>query len=385
MSETTLPPQPLAPPPGLRERLLERLRRWRLAKIASPSFQRWAARNPLTRRRARHDAARLYDLVAGFVYAQVLQACVSLDLFERLRDGPVRIEALAHAVGIAPDRMESLCQAAASLDLLRREANGLYGLGDLGAASLGVPGLDQMIRHHQAFYRDMADPVALLRGETEPELARFWSYVRSSDVDPDTARTYSALMASSQDLVAEETLDTVDLSGIAHLADIGGGTGRFLSHVARRATDLRLTLMDLPGVIDAARPVLADTGLDSRIRCLPGSFLQDPLPADADAISLIRVLYDHDDDVVRRLLGRVFAALPPGGRLIVSEPMSGGHEPSRSGDAYFGFYTMAMTTGRPRSPARHMQLLAEAGFQAPKALATRRPFLTGVVEARKPA
>ena len=33
------------------------------------------------------------------------------------------------------------------------------------------------------------------------------------------------------------------------------------------------------------------------------------------------------------------------GSVVISEPMSGFKSPSRSGDAYFGFYTLAMTSG----------------------------------------
>ena len=116
-----------------------------------------------------------------------------------------------------------------------------------------------------------------------------------------------------------------------------------------------------------------------------GSFLSDPLPRDADSASLVRVLYDHDDSTVQKLLLRVFEALPANGQIIVSEPMSGGDMPTRAGDSYFGFYTMAMTTGRPRSAARHMVLLNEAGFEQMRVHPTRRPFLTSVVSARKPS
>ena len=34
-----------------------------------------------------------------------------------------------------------------------------------------------MIAHHDVLYRDLADPVAFFRGETDTELARFWPYV----------------------------------------------------------------------------------------------------------------------------------------------------------------------------------------------------------------
>ncbi len=74
---------------------------------------------------------------------------------------------------------------------------------------------------------------------------------------------------------------------------------------------------------------------------------------------------------------------PPGGRLLVSEPMSGGARPTRSGDAYFGFYTLAMGTGRPRSPARHADLLHAAGFTAVRRHPTRQRFVTSVLSARR--
>jgi demethylspheroidene O-methyltransferase len=62
-----------------------RLRSLRNRLLASPGFQRWAAAFPLTRPVARRHTRELFDLVAGFVYSQVLAACVALDLFEDLR------------------------------------------------------------------------------------------------------------------------------------------------------------------------------------------------------------------------------------------------------------------------------------------------------------
>jgi demethylspheroidene O-methyltransferase len=48
----------------------------------------WAAGFWLTRPLVRRRAGELFDLVAGFVYSQVLLACVRLDLFNHLADGP---------------------------------------------------------------------------------------------------------------------------------------------------------------------------------------------------------------------------------------------------------------------------------------------------------
>ncbi|MEL6996861.1 MAG: methyltransferase [Pseudomonadota bacterium] len=362
--------------------MLEQLQQWRLAKIASPDFQNWAAGFRLTRPFVRQDSAALFDLMAGFVYTQTLLACVELDILEALRNRARSVGDLANHADLPVQRMEVLCQSAAAVGLLLRKRDGTYRLGRLGAAALGVPGLAVMIRHHQVFYRDLADPVALLKGEIEPELSKFWAYVRGDHAaeDREIAADYSHIMATSQQLVARETLDAVDLSGISTLTDIGGGTGAFLQSVAERHPHLSLRLFDLPAVIDAARVRLAP---DTRINLHPGSFLSDPLPEGSDAVTLIRVLYDHQDHTVRTLLSRIHDSLPVNGRIVISEPMSGGRQPCRVGDSYFGFYTTAMTTGCARSAERHIELLTEAGFSNARQIPTNQPLLTSVVIARK--
>lgn len=362
--------------------LLDRLHQWRLDKIASPDFQRWAAAFFLTRPFVRRDTASLHDIMAGFVYSQTLLACTELGVLEELRNQPLTARMLAARAGLPEERMLTLCQAAAAIGLLVRRRDGTYRLGRLGAAALGVPGLDEMIRHHRVFYRDLSDPIALLQGRADPELSRFWAYVREAGgvEERGIAAEYSKVMATSQGLVAQETLKAIDLRGVEALTDVGGGTGVFLQHVATRYPGIALRLFDLPAVIDVARERL---GSGSGIATTGGSFLTDPFPEGSDAISLIRVLYDHEDHTVRQLLSRVRAALPVGGRVIVSEPMSGGARPCRAGDAYFGFYTMAMTTGRARSASDHMDLLAEAGFKGIRQHPTNQPLLTSVISARK--
>jgi demethylspheroidene O-methyltransferase len=126
---------------------------------------------------------------------------------------------------------------------------------------------------------------------------------------------------------------------------------------------------------------VAQSGLSGRVTLHPGSFRDDPLPKGAEAISLVRVLYDHDDSTVARLLAATHAALPAGGRLIVSEPMSGGVVPDRATDVYFAIYTMAMQTGRTRSPAEIGVMLTAAGFTNICIHTGFRQFVTSVITA----
>ena len=66
----------------------DRFSAWRESLTARPAFRAWAARFPLTRPLARRRARELFDLCAGFVYSQVLTACVRLKLFEVLHEAP---------------------------------------------------------------------------------------------------------------------------------------------------------------------------------------------------------------------------------------------------------------------------------------------------------
>jgi demethylspheroidene O-methyltransferase len=351
-------------------------------------LQAVVARLPLARRFARRDGDALFDLVSGFVRAQVLLAVVELDLPARLMDGPRMPHDLARDTGLPADRMDILLQAAAAITLLRRRRDGRYALARRGAALAGVPGLAGMIRHHGAFYADMADPVALLRGTVDTELAQFWPYVfgtTGTPPAPDVTRAYSDLMADSQTLVAQDTLATVGFAGVRRVLDVGGGSGAFAVALCTAKPRLSATVFDLPGVARLAADRIAAAGLSERVDFVPGSFRSDPLPDGAGMITLVRVLYDHGDNTVAALLASVFAALPPGGRLVISEPMAGGARPDPAGDVYFAFYTLAMRTGRARSAARIADLCRAAGFAGLRCHTPLRPFVTSVVEARKPA
>ena len=370
-------------PPGWRERWLA----WRDRCLTSASFRRRAARIPFVRAIARRRAAQVFDLVAGFAYSQVLAACVRLRLFDRLADGPQTLESLAAQLSLTPAAAERLLAAAIALRLVERRRGDRFGLGVLGAPLVGNAGVVAMVEHHALLYADLADPVALLRG-TQPSshLADYWPYAGRADprdVTPEAAARYSDLMAASQPLVAEEILDAVDFASHCCLLDVGGGDGSFLVAAATRASALRVVLFDLPAVAERARRRFAAADLTARATVEGGDFAVDALPAGADVCTLIRVLHDHDDARIATLLRAVHAALEPGGTLVVAEPMAQTPGAESMGDAYFGFYLLAMGRGRPRSAAQLAAVLRDAGFVDVRPIPTAQPLQTRILVARK--
>jgi demethylspheroidene O-methyltransferase len=366
---------------SLRDRLLA----FRDSVISNPGFQRFAAHFPLMRPVARRRAGVMFDLCAGFVYSQILLACVRLRLLDELAAGPVGTAELAARLSLPRESMQLLLDAAVALDLAQPRSRDRYGLGLLGAELCGNPGIIAMIEHHAFLYNDLRDPVALLRGETgSGQLSGYWPYANAdapARLTGDDVAPYTALMSASQPMIAQHVLHVYNFRSHRCLLDVGGGDGAFLSEVAAQAPQLRGMLFDLPAVAEKATARFQASGLSSRATAMGGSFLTDPLPQGADVISLVRVIHDHDDDTVMTLLRAARAALPQDGTLVVAEPMVGGGGAENFGAAYFAFYLLAMGSGKPRSFARISEMLGEAGFNGTKLLSSPMPLVTSVITA----
>jgi demethylspheroidene O-methyltransferase len=143
-------------------------------------------------------------------------------------------------------------------------------------------------------------------------------------------------------------------------------------------------MCDLAPVATLARDKLAARGLQERISVFDRDFRTEPLPRGADVVTLVRVLHDHDDDVAAALLDSVRRSLPPGGTLVIAEPMAETRGAEPVGDAYFGLYLWAMGSGRPRRPDEIAAMLSRAGFVRIRSVATRTPLIAGVIVARVP-
>ncbi|MBX9813212.1 MAG: methyltransferase [Proteobacteria bacterium SG_bin5] len=352
---------------------------WRNRLLADPGVQRAMLRLPGLRWLVQSKARTMFDRVAGFAYSQILAAAIELDLFERLRAAPATTDELATEWAMPVAGAERLLRALAALDLvepLSGQMSQPWTLAPDGAALLGNPGIAAMIAHHRLLYADLADPVALLRrGGGGGALQGFWHYARDAGQGPEGAVSdYSRLMAASQPLVAELVIGAYRFARHRAMLDVGGGEGAFAAAVARAVPGLAIGLFDLPEVGKRAAARIEAAGLGARVQVHGGSFLGDPLPRGHDLITLVRVLHDHDDAPALALLRAVRAALPPGGRLVIAEPMAGARGAKRMGDAYFGLYLWAMGSGRPRRPDEIGALLGEAGFKTWRRRPTALPL-----------
>jgi len=361
--------------------LFDRLQIYKDKLIANSRFQNAVAKIPFLRGIAKKRANQLFDVMAGFVYSQILLACIRLNIFNDLKDGPLTLEVIKNQCGLEYVPLKKLLDAAVSIHLLEIRTHQKYGLGKLGAPLVGNSALAAMIEHHSVLYDDLRDPLMLLSGKLKSKkLEKFWPYV-SNDLedqeslkDQDRVKDYSDLMSASLPLVADQVVGAYDFSKHRCLLDVGGGQGTFLKRVHLQSPQLERMLFDLPGVVNLAAENFSTNPEDQSIKVFGGDFFKDDLPTGADLITLIRVIFDHDDERVKILLKSIFRVLPSGGKLLIAEPMAETPDHPPMGHAYFGFYLLAMGRGRPRTVDEIGQLALQVGFKGVEILPSDMPI-----------
>jgi demethylspheroidene O-methyltransferase len=365
---------------------------WRNRLIASPRFQRWATRFPLTRWLVRKQASNIFDLMAGFVYTQILLACTQVNLFDILANGALSFGDLQKQIPLKPAGLRRLLDAAVAIKLLVKRSEDRYALSMISAPLVGNVAISDMVKHHADFYRDLSDPIALLQGDTSSvALNEYWSYITPEqgaapeNLSAENVADYSRLMSHTQSLVTDEIIDAYPMGKHQIVLDIGGGQGAFIKRLASCYPHLTFKLFDIPGVAEISNAHFREIGLSNRAQAVGGNFFQDPLPKGCDLATLVRVIFDHDDVRVRQLLANVFDALNPGGTLLLAEPMAETKGFEAMGHAYFGFYLLAMGRGRPRTEAEISSLLSQAGFTGISLLNSYMPLNAQILQCNKPS
>ena len=370
-----------------------RRERWRISYAArrnaifgSNGFQYWCARLPFIRRIAKTRATQMMDHIVGFTYSQVLKAVVETELLDLLANGPIAAHEVAHYTKLSEDAALALLRAARALDLAEEVVDDGWMLGQQGAVLVADEGTQAMIVHHRLLYRDLLEPLELLRKDRkEPtELSRYWSYagaLHGAAERGQETEDYSRLMAASQRYVADQVLAAFSFSRAKSVLDVGGGHGAFISRVGEAYPHMRLGVFDLPEVARSAERTLAHREDAPTVTCHPGNFFEDTIPQGYDLVSLVRILHDHDDEPAAALLANIRRSLEPGQRLLIAEPMARitGAEPM--GEAFFGFYLWAMGSGRARSPVEIRAMLKKAGFAKSRLIAGPQPVIASMIVA----
>jgi SAM-dependent methyltransferase len=307
--------------------------------------------------------AYLTEAVAA---ASAVQTAGRMGMLARLEDGPVTVADLARACAISERGARLLLAALVGLGLA--EAVG----GDAWRAVLpdlaGLAGMPGMWARLDGALREGRPPV---RGDTPEGAAAFY---------PDAVGYLGAMLLA----VAERAASL--LPAATRVLDAGAGAAPWSLAVAARDPACLVTAVDLPAVLPATRRAVTDAGHERQFRFLAGDLFDVELEHGAYDLAIVgNLCHLFDAAANRRLLGRLYDALCPGGILAVMDVIPGEGATPRWVALYELGLLLRTATGRVHPLAAYLGWLHDAGFEPPERHRLVDQAAAVLLVARKPA
>lgn len=304
----------------------------------------------------------VHQLLRGYRVAQVVMACTELGVFEALSHGARPAADVAQQLGVTPEAVRRLLNAAAALGLVVRGGD-RYANGRLAEACL-TPNSPLFIGHmaslEAAGYERWGRLAEAIRTGCWPEPNRQIEdrrgWVRRFELGMyDMARATAPAVAAAVDLPVDRPL---------RLIDVGGGHGAYAMALARRYPNLTGTVYELLAAAEVAQDIIAAEGMTDRVTTQSGDFQRDELGHGYDVALLFGVLVSESPAGRIDLLRKVHGALAPAGLVVIREFWLDPDDPARSPEAtLFSLHMLLSNSVGDVASLTEMRVwLADVGF-----------------------
>ncbi len=262
-------------------------------------------------------SAPVWAAVEGLGRYYILLAAIELDVFDALqRMGPSSAEDVAADVGASVEHLRSLLDGVVALELLD-QFNDVYELNDTARRYLVSDGP-----------ATMAELIAVATGPHD-NWTRLAETVRSgcpsTPIENDPAAFYVPLVegtfttmfrcATRADLKIRYSARSAPL-----VLDLGAGGAPWSIAILKACPEGRAVINDLDGVLPVAQAKTSEHDVADRCEFRPGDFHTVALEVDHfDIVVLGHVCRTEGEAGARSLITRAFAALKPGGTLILAD------------------------------------------------------------------
>jgi SAM-dependent methyltransferase len=279
--------------------------------------------------------------------AAVVQTAGRLGVLARLDGAPATTAELTDACEISERGARLLLGALAGLGLAEAVGGGAWraALPDLA----GLAGTAGMWAHLAEALREDRP---LLRGDTPEGAAAFY---------PGAVSHLGAMLSA----VAERAAKLLPPAG--RVLDAGAGAAPWSLAVAARDPACLVTAVDLPAVVPATRRAVRSAGRERQFRFLAGDLYDVDLGRGVYDLAIAgNLCHLFNGEASRRLLGRLYDALAPGGRLAVMDVIPDEQPRPRWVALYELGLFLRTASGRVHPLAAYLDWLHDAGFEPPE-------------------
>ena len=289
----------------------------------------------------------------------VLAAGAELNVFSFLSEKPQTGQQLADQLGVDVRALTVLLDGLTALEMLIKK-EGRYEA-PLEVAELLTETSDKSllsaVRHQANCLRRWVQLAKVV--QTGQPAERVFSIRGAEEDQAAFIRAMHSFSQASADMVVKD----ISPLSFRHLLDVGGASGTWTMAFLWAFPAARATIFDLPEVIPKARRRLEQAGFLERIDLVGGDFYEEDLPPGADLAWLGAIAHQNSREQNRSLFAKVYAALEPGGIVLVRDVVM---DPSRirpSGGALFAINMLVATEGGGTYTfAEYKEDLTAAGF-----------------------
>jgi predicted O-methyltransferase YrrM len=164
---------------------------------------------------------------------------------------------------------------------------------------------------------------------------------------------------------APQVAALMDLAGVKHLLDLGGGPATYAIAFAQASPTLRATVFDLPKPVAIARENIRRHNLTDRIDTKAGNFLEDDIGSGDDFIWISQILHSHTEEQCRLIIDKAAKAVNPGGQVVIQDFFLNDDQTTPLEAAMFSVHMLAVTPGGRAYTHREVAAMMEkAGLKA---------------------
>ncbi len=301
----------------------------------------------------------LLSIAQGFLPASALFALLRLGIFERISDSGKSVDELAAATGAQPEHLARLLNAGVMLGLLETDDRIAYRVTADYQPLLVASDEPGYLGHWLRFMESWYEPFATL-----DQAVRDGGRTNMYTHDQAIIRQNTLAMHNFASVRGKELTKFLNTDGCRTMLDVGCGPGTYSFELGLSNPELRLNLLDLPAVLEVTREVQGKYELTNEIQYLPQDLSTGAVPGSYDLVLVSNALQAFDETKIRSLLRQMYAAVNPGGSLVVQAQYLADDHLGPRWPIFVDLGCLCFTSGgRNHSMAETRRWLEETGFR----------------------
>ncbi len=257
--------------------------------------------------------------INGAWRTQALAAAVQLGVFQHIAEGRRTAKEITAAAGASPRGMTTLLDALTAIGYLRK-SGGRYGLAPVSAAFL-VPGgkaylgaFAQALSHTWDAWKHLSEAVRSGQPAETVNVAAKGKEFFPKLVGSIFPGNYAA------STVAVSRFPEKERRKIHRILDVAAGSGAWSLAFAKAIPEARVTTLDFPEITPITRGYAEKLGVAARYEYLEGDLRELDFGRDSyDLVILGHIIHSEGEARGMELLKKSYAALRPGGKLLIAE------------------------------------------------------------------